>query len=46
MENKNQNKPSQENDNRNPDQFRRPFNPRFLPRDRRNNEDQKIQPPF
>ena len=46
MENRNQNKHVQVNDNKNPNQFRRPFNPRFFPRDRRNNEDQKIQPPL
>ena len=42
MENTNQNKPIQDNDNHNPNQFRRPFNPIFFPRDRRNNENQKI----
>ena len=46
MENKSQNKLVQDNDNKNPNHFRRTFNPRFFPRDRRNNEDQKIQPPF
>ena len=46
MENKNQNKPIQENDNQNSNQYRRPLNPIFFPRDRRNSEDQKIQPPF
>ena len=46
MENGNQNKPIQDNDNKNTNQFRRPFNPRFFPRDRKNNEDHKIQPPF
>ena len=46
MENKNHNKPIQDNDNQNTNQFRRPFNPRFLPRDMRNNEDQKVRPPF
>ena len=54
MENKNKNRPIQEGD-WNPNQFRRPFVPRFLPRERRNNdiqrerrdnEDQSIQPPF
>ena len=46
MENRNQNRPIQQNKNQNPNQFRRPFNPRCFPRDRRNNEDQKIQPHF
>ena len=46
MENKTQNTPTHENDNQNPNQFRRPFNPRFFPRGRRNNEEQNIQPPF
>ena len=54
MENKNQNRPMQEGD-QNPNQFRRPFVPRLLPRERRNNDiqremrdnkDQRIQPPF
>ena len=35
MENKNQNKHVQYNDNKNPNQFRRAFNPRFFPRDRK-----------
>ena len=39
MENKSQNKLVQDNDNKNPNHFRRTFNPRFFPRDRRNNED-------
>ena len=52
--NKNQNKPIPEGE-RNQNQFRRPFVPRFLPRERRNNdiqrerrenEEQRIQPPF
>ena len=52
--NRNQNKSMPEND-RNPNQFRRPFAPRFFPRERQNNdiqrerqenEEQKIQPPF
>ena len=52
--NRNQNKSMPEND-RNLNQFRRPFAPRFFPRERRNNdiqrerrenEEQKIQPPF
>ena len=38
MENKNQNRPLQEG---NPTQFRRPLVPRFLPRERRNNEIQR-----
>ena len=42
MENKNQNMHVQDNDNKKPNQFRSTFNPRFFPRDRRNNEDQKI----
>ena len=46
MENKNKNKLVQDNDNKNPNNFRRTFNPMVFPRDRRNNEDQKIQPPF
>ena len=54
MGNRNQNKPIPEGE-RNHNQFRRPFAPRFLPRERRNNdiqrdrwenEDQRIQPPF
>ena len=54
MGNRNQNKPIPEGD-RNQIQFRRPFAPRFLPRERRNNdiqrdrrenEEQRIQPPF
>ena len=52
MENKNQNRPMQEGD-RNPNQFRRSFVHRFLPRERmnnaiqrerRDNEDKRIQP--
>ena len=52
--NKNQNKPIPEGE-RNQNQFRRPFVPRFLLRERRNNdiqrerrenEEQRIQPPF
>ena len=52
--NKNQNKPIPEGE-RNQNQFRRPFAPRFLPRERRNNdiqrdkrenEERRIQPPF
>ena len=46
MKNRNQNKHIQDSENKNPNQFRRPFNPRFLRRDRKNNEDQKIHPPF
>ena len=46
MENKNYNKPFEYDDNHNPNQCRRPFNPRFFPRDKRNNKDQNIQPPF
>ena len=42
MENKSQNKPIQDTDNKNPNQFRRTFKPMFFPRDRRNNEDKKI----
>ena len=38
MENKNQNRPLQEG---NPNQFRRPFVPRFFPRERRNNDIQR-----
>ena len=54
MENKNQKRPLQERD-RNPNKFRCSFAPRFLPRERRNNdiqrerkdnEDQRVQPPF
>ena len=37
IENKNQNRPVQDGD-RNPNQFRRPFVPRFLPRERRNSD--------
>ena len=52
MENKNLSRPVHEG---NPNQFRRPFVPRFIPRERINNdikrekkenEDQRIQPPF
>ena len=52
MENKNLSRPLQEG---NPNQFRRPFFPRFFPRERMNNEiqregkdieDQRVQPPF
>ena len=52
--NKNQKKPIPEGE-RNQNQFRRPFAPRFLPRERRNNdiqrdrrenEEHRIQPPF
>ena len=52
MENKNLNIPLQEG---NTNQFRRPFVPRFLPRERRNNdiqrerkdnEDHRVEPPF
>ena len=46
MENKTQNRHTQENDNHNPNKFRRLFNTRFFPTYRRNNEDKKIQPPF
>ena len=46
MENKSLYNLVQENNIRNPNHFRRPFNPRFFPRDRRNNGDQKIQSPF
>ena len=54
MENKNQTRPMQEGD-RNPNQFSFSFVPRLLPRERRNNdfqrerrdnENQRIQPPF
>ena len=54
MGNRNQNKPMPEGD-RNQTQFKRSFAPRFLPRerwnndierDRRENEEQRIQPPF
>ena len=54
MGNRNQNKPIPEGD-RNQNQFRRPFAPRLLPRERRNNdiqrdirenEEQRIHPPF
>ena len=46
MENKSQNKSIQDNDNKNPNQFRGTFNLRLFPRDRRNNDDHKIQPRF
>ena len=46
MKNKSQNKLVQDNDNKNRNHFRRTLNPSFFPRDRRNNEDNKIQPPF
>ena len=51
---KNSNKPTQEGQ-RNPNQFRRPFVPIFIPRGRRNNdirgerrenEDQRVPPPL
>ena len=37
---KNPNKPSQEGE-RNPNKFRHPFSPRFIPRERRNNDIQR-----
>ena len=51
---KNSNKPAQEGE-RNPNQFRHQFAPRFIPRERRNNdiqrerrenEDQRVPPPL
>ena len=38
MENGNQNKPIQDNDNKNPNQFRRTFNPQILNRERINED--------
>jgi hypothetical protein len=47
MEQKQPNRPTQEGGYRNPNQFRRPNNvPQILPRERRNQEDQKVFPPF
>jgi hypothetical protein len=44
IENNNANKSPQEGGMRNPNQFRRPFNPQLMRRERRN-EEQPIQPP-
>jgi hypothetical protein len=44
MENGNANKVPQEGGVRNPNQFRRPFNPQLMRRERRNDE-KPIQPP-
>lgn len=47
MEGKNVTRPFQEEGNRNPNQYRRPFQPQqILQRDRRQNEDQRVQPPL
>ena len=47
IEQKNPNRPAQEGDYRNPNQFRRPKNvPQILPRERKNQDDQKVLPPF
>ena len=47
MEGRNPNMPTKEGENINPNQFRRPCNPsQILQRERRNKDDQNIQPPF
>ena len=47
MEQKQPNRPTQEGGYRNPNQFRRPNNvPQILPRERKNQDDQKVLPPF
>jgi hypothetical protein len=47
MEQKQPNRPAQEGGYRNPNQFRRPNNvPQILPRERKNQDDQKVLPPF
>ena len=46
MDGKNQSNPMQEGGYRNPNKFRITFNLQFMQREKRNNEDQKIQPPF
>jgi hypothetical protein len=47
MEQKYPNRPAQEGGYKNPNQFRRPNNvPQILPRERKNQDDQKVLPPF
>jgi ribonuclease HI len=47
METKQPSRPTQEGGYKNPNQFRRPNNvPQIFPRERRNQEDQKVLPPF
>jgi hypothetical protein len=47
MEQKQPNRPAQEGGYRNPNQFKRPNNvPQILPRERKNQDDQKVLPPF
>jgi hypothetical protein len=47
MEQRQPNRPAQEGSYRNPNQFRRPNNvPQILPRERKNQDDQKVLPPF
>jgi hypothetical protein len=47
MEQKQPNRPAQEGGYRNPNQFRRPNNvPQILPRERKNQDDQEVLPPF
>jgi len=47
MEQKQPSRPTQEGGYINPNQFRRPNNvPQILPRERKNQEDQKVLPPF
>jgi hypothetical protein len=47
MEQKQPNRPPREGGYRNPNQFRRPNNvPQILPRERKNQDDQKVLPPF
>ena len=47
METKHPRRPTQEGGYKNPNQFRRPNNvPQFFPRERRNQEDQRVLPPF
>jgi uncharacterized small protein (DUF1192 family) len=47
MEEKHPNRPAQEGGYRNPNQFMRPNNvPQILPRERNNQDDQKVLPPF
>jgi hypothetical protein len=47
METKQPSRPTQEGGYKNPNQFRRPNNvPQIFPRERRNQEDQRVLPPF
>ena len=46
MENKPENRPVQKGDNRNPNQFRCLFVPRFFPMEMSNTDDQRLQPHF